>query len=61
MLRIGMLVLKKRSGQAGGREWGNEGRGGRGGEPGDGGYGERLLGVLRMRMVLGDVVVPCGE
>jgi hypothetical protein len=55
-----MLVLNKHSGQAGGREYGDEGQGGREGEPG-GGYGERLLRVLRMWMVLGDVVVPCGE
>ncbi|KAJ7725744.1 hypothetical protein B0H14DRAFT_2641239 [Mycena olivaceomarginata] len=32
-----MLVLNKHSGQAGGREYGDEGRGGREGEPGGGG------------------------
>jgi hypothetical protein len=61
MLRIGMLVLNKHSSQAAGREWGDEGRGGWEGEPGGGGYGERPLRVLRVRMVLGNVVVPCGR
>jgi hypothetical protein len=60
MLRIGMLVLNRYSGQAGGREWGGDGRGGREAEPGGGGHGERPLQVLRMRMTLGNVVVPCG-
>ncbi|KAF8207661.1 hypothetical protein K438DRAFT_1755098 [Mycena galopus ATCC 62051] len=40
---------------------GDEGRGGRKSEPGGGGYGERLLRVLRMQMVLGNVVVSCGS
>jgi hypothetical protein len=60
MPRIGMLVLSRCSGQAGGREYGDEGRGGREAELGGGGYGERPLRVLRMRMVLGNGVVPGG-